>query len=400
VGVAVVRADARALGGPLARGWLDLAPGAWAAGGDECADEALDGWIADRRWPAVAPDTAWLTATPAHGSLEREGFGAVAGVAEGRPFGVVDGKAGACFLAASALGESLSLRTTGSARRVQGKGAIGWCTAGAVTVSVWRDGKGAVAVLSAPAERIGGLLGLREAAGDADVDLAPDAGWIDDADLAWNAAAVLRSSGLPVSAGRALPEVAAAPDSRLVALTLAPAAIVASDPPSAVVACDPSLGGASGVHSSVCATSADVAWWRKGDAAAGSASAPLPVWLAPLEPHREPDAVARIPELLGLARRLARAGFTATVLEGVTELPDGVRVIGRAGEDAIVAVGIGPRAPWIFPYTNGVPWDLGDPPVVVPVKPGETAKLTASPLPNSPPDKRRTVVFRRAETAL
>ncbi len=45
-GLAVMRIDARALGGPLARGWLDFAPGAWAEGGVECADAMLDDWIA------------------------------------------------------------------------------------------------------------------------------------------------------------------------------------------------------------------------------------------------------------------------------------------------------------------------------------------------------------------
>jgi len=72
-----------------------------------------------------------------------------------------------------------------------------------------------------------------------------------------------------------------------------------------------------------------------------------------------------------------------------------VRIVGRAGEDAIVAVGVGPRTPWVFPYTDHVPWDLGDRPAIVSVKPGESVKLTASPPPNAPEDKRRTVVFRR-----
>jgi hypothetical protein len=396
VGFAVLRADARTLGGPLARPWLDYAPGAWAGGGDECAEPTLDDWVADRRWPAVAADSAWLDGAPARASLGRNGFAMVPGVTAHKPFGVVEGRAGTCFLAVSSAGEALSLRASGGVRRVGGNGAIGWCGASAATTTVWRDGQGSVAVVAAPAERVGGTLGLREAADEAAIALADDAVWVDDADLAWNAGAVLRASGSADAVARALPAVAAAPDSRLVALTLARAAVVVSDPPSVVVACDPSLTATTGVHASVCATAANVAWWRKGDALAAGASAPLPVWLAPLEPHHEPDAVARIPELLGLARRLARAGFTPTALEGVTELPDGVRVIGRAGEDAIVAVGVGQRAPWTFPYTNGIPWDVGDPPVVVPIKPGETVKLTASPLPNSPPEKRRTVVFRRA----
>jgi hypothetical protein len=82
------------------------------------------------------------------------------------------------------------------------------------------------------------------------------------------------------------------------------------------------------------------------------------------------------------------------MLEGVTELASGVRIVGRADEDAVVAIGLCPRAPWTFPYTDGVPWDLGDPPRVVELKPGATVTLATSPPPPAPVDKRRTVVFR------
>jgi hypothetical protein len=83
------------------------------------------------------------------------------------------------------------------------------------------------------------------------------------------------------------------------------------------------------------------------------------------------------------------------VLEGVTELDEGVRVVGRAGEDEVVAVGLGPKPPWVFPYTDGIPWDLGDPPRVVELQPGLAVKLASSPRQSAPIEKRRTVVFRR-----
>ena len=397
VGFALLRVDAKVLGGPLARGWLDFAPGAWAPGGDECGEATLDGWIGDHHAPAATPEADWLTAVPSRAPLVRNGFRVVTGVAAGRPFGLLEGPAASCFLAVGAPGEALSLRVTGGGRPLKGSGTIGWCASAAATTTLWRDGRSAVTVIASPADRLGGLLGLRDAADEAKLELAQDAAWVDDADLGWNAGAVLRSSGMTTPTTRALPDVASDPDSRLVALTLAPSAVVVPAPASVVVACDPPLvSAAPGVHSSVCATSAKTAWWRKTAALAAQASADLPVWLAPLEPHHEPDAVARIPELMGLARHLARAGFSPTVLEGVTELPDGVKIIGRAGEDSIVAVGLGPRAPWTFPYTDKVPWDVGDEPVIVPIKPGQTVKLTASPLPNSPPEQRRTIVFRHA----
>ncbi len=396
VGFALLRAEARTLGGPLARGWLDFSPGAWAIGGAECAEATLDDWIADRRWPKQPADATWLDAAPARASLRRAGFRVVSGVPASRPFGVVEGEAGACFLAISAKGEGLSLRAAGGARLVTARGEIGWCGAKGSTTTVWRDGASPVVVLSAAADRIGGLLGLREAAEAAGAPLAEDAVWLAEQDFVADASSLLRACTLKDAASRVLPAVAGAPDARIAALVYSAAAGVAADPASVVVACDPPLDRAAGIHSSLCATSANVAWWRKGDGPAAGATAPLPFWLSPLELHREPDAVARVPELLGLARRLARDGFVPTMLEGVTELPDGVRVVGRAGEDAVVAVGLGERPPWTFPYTNGLPWDLGDTPVAVDLKPGDTVKLTASPLPNTPADKRRTVVFRRA----
>jgi hypothetical protein len=69
-------------------------------------------------------------------------------------------------------------------------------------------------------------------------------------------------------------------------------------------------------------------------------------------------------------------------------------VVGRAGEDAVVAVGLVPARPWVLPYTDRIPWDLGDAPRVVKVSPGDTVKLTASPIPALPLSARRTVVFR------
>jgi hypothetical protein len=49
----------------------------------------------------------------------------------------------------------------------------------------------------------------------------------------------------------------------------------------------------------------------------------------------------------------------------------------------------------VFPYTDGIPWDLGDPPRVVELQPGLAVKLASSPRQSAPIEKRRTVVFRR-----
>ncbi|MGD0524199.1 MAG: hypothetical protein ABSE49_03590 [Polyangiaceae bacterium] len=395
-GLALLRAEARQLGGPLARPWSEVTPAAWADGGNECADAALDGWLADHRWPAPPLETSWLDA-PARASLRREGFRVISGVAPGRPFALVEPAAGSCTLAVASRDDALSLRAPAGPRPIAlARGALAWCSSSADAMTVWREGSAGVVVLSAPAASIGGLLGVRECAEAAGTHVPAQASWLREEDLAWDAASLLRVSALAGVTTAALPAVPGPTSTKVTALDLSTGAEVMSDPSSVVVACDPPFEAPSVERTSVCAVTAPVAWWRKTGAPAAMAQAPLPFWLSLFESHHEPDAVARVPELLTLARRLVRAGFVPTVLEGVTELSDGVRVVGRAGEDRVVAVGLGPKAPWVFPYTDGVAWDLGDPPRVVPLEPGLAVKLATTPLSNAPIEKRRTVVFRHA----
>jgi len=393
-GLGLLRVDGRTFGGPLARPWVEVTPGAWSDGGRECADATLDAWLADHHWPSPPLDTTWLDASSARASLRRAGFHVVSGVPAGSPFGVVDPAAGECTLAVASGNDELSLRATGGQRPVQhAHGAMVWCASTAESTTVWREGSSAVVILSAPAARLGGVLGARESAETAGVHVTAEATWLRDEDLAWDAASLLRVSALAGVTSAPLPTEAGPASTKVTALDLSAAAQAVSDPSSVVVACDPPL---QAERTSVCAVGAPVSWWRKTEAPAAFAQAPLPFWLSLLESHHEPDAIARIPELLALARRLFRAGFEPTVLEGVTELNDGVRVVGRAGEDEVVAVGLGPKPPWVFPYTDGIPWDLGDPPRIVALQPGVAVKLAASPPSNAPLEKRRTVVFRRA----
>lgn len=397
-GLALLHVDAKAVGGPLARPWLAFAPAEWGRGGSECADAMLDAWIGDGHWPRAAVDASGLDATKERAALKKAGFRFASAVDEGRPFGVVEAAAGDCLLAIASHDDVLSLRATGGARRIAGaKGAIAWCNSAAETTTVWREGgTAAVLVLAAPATRVGGLLGARECAEIAGLRVPADGTWLRDEDLAWDATSVLRASALGSVAAGPLPQEPSGTKTRLSAVAWATGATVLWEPSGAVVACDPKLDTASHEHESVCASTEPVAWWRKTDVAAAAASAPLPLWLSSLDARREPDAVATVPQLLSLARRLVRDGFEPSVLEGVTELTDGVRVVGRAGEDAVVAVGLGPKPPWAFPFTDDVPWDLGDQPRVVALQPGAAVKLVSTPPPNAPIEKRRTVVFRHA----
>ncbi len=395
VGLALLRIDARATGGILARANPTFPASAWIDGGQECADATLDGWIAERLWPKPALDAAWLTAAPARAALAHAGFRLVSALEPARPLGVVEAAAGDCMLAVSTGDEELSLRVSGGQWLLtHAHGALAWCDSAAATTSVWREGASPVVVLEGSAAAVGGLLGVREVAEAARIHVAPGATWLKDADLTWDVGLLLRASKLSDVTQGSLPTEPATPTTGVVALALAAGATVAEEPEGVLVACDPRLDSSAGQRESVCAHAAPVAWWRRSDVPASWAHAPVPLWLTLLEPHHEPDAIARIPELVALARRLGRDGFEPTMLEGVTELPEGVRIIGRAHEDAVVAVGLGPGPPWVFPYTDKVPWDMGDAPRVVALLPGSSVTLKASPPPSAPEAMRRTIVFR------
>jgi hypothetical protein len=402
-GLALLRVDARAVGGPFARPWTKLAPAAWGDTGQACAEATLDAWIAGAGGRDAMPNGgAWLDG-PGRASLKQAGLHVVASVRPDRPFVVVESAAGDCLLATGGAEDALSVRVTGGVKRValaRGGGALAWCTSAGETTTVWRDGSSAVTVLAVPAARIGGILGMVECAGTAGVTVAPEATWLSAKDLAWDAASLLGASDVTSGTLQTVTtdEVGEEPHgagARVTAVARTPGTPVAAMPEGVVVACDPPLD-TPGTRTSLCASDVPARWVRRGEGAAAVALTPLPFWLTLLDARHEPDAVARVPEMLALARELRRMGFEPTVLEGVTELPSGVRVAGRAREDAIVAVGLVPRPPWAIPYSDGVPWDLGDRPRVVALEPGATVTLHANPPPPGALAQRRTVVFRHA----
>jgi hypothetical protein len=396
VGVALMRIDARAFGGVLARANPAFPESTWVDGGRACADAVLDGWITERQYPRATVDDAWIQAKPERAALQRASFHAVSTVEPGHPLGVVAAAAGDCVLAVADKNEDLSLRATGGTWLMQhARGAMAWCDSAAATTTVWREGSSRVLLLEGPATA-GGLLGVREIAEAARVHVEPSATWLKDADLTWDAGLLLRASKLTVSRQEVIPAEPGAPVAGIVAVATGAGTLVMQEPANALMACDPKLDAASGQREAVCAHTTPIAWWRKNDLPASWAYSPLPAWMTVLEVRHEPDALARIPELITLARRLGREGYEPTTLEGVTELPGGVRIMGRAHEDAVVAVGLGPAPPWVFPYTDKDPWDLGDAPRSVAITPGKTVVLHTYPAQTAPEETRRTIVFRHA----
>lgn len=125
----------------------------------------------------------------------------------------------------------------------------------------------------------------------------------------------------------------------------------------------------------------------------------------------EPAALKVATQLVSLARWLRREGFEPTTIAAMTELDQGVEVLGRANEDAMVAVTLAKAPPWIVTYTDGPEWSLegvrggaggaygpsgSGEPRIVPIKPLQRVTLRATNPKTLPPkDKRHTVVFRR-----
>ncbi len=122
VGFALLRADAKALGGPLARRWLDFSPGAWAPGGDECGEATLDGWIGDHHAPAASSGPTGLALPARRRALSKaRPRGPRRGATHGRSR--IPRRAGRVVSASSRWarpGEALSLRVTGGARPREG----------------------------------------------------------------------------------------------------------------------------------------------------------------------------------------------------------------------------------------------------------------------------------------
>jgi hypothetical protein len=190
------------------------------------------------------------------------------------------------------------------------------------------------------------------------------------------------------------PDLGTDPEARIVALSVEKPNSVQSDTAADVFSfCEPPLDRA---LATTCIFSGAQKWRASGSqTVAGVAHAKLPFWLFGLQDVADPAGLKIATELLALARELRLDGFEPTTIEAVTELDKGAEVLGRVNEDAMVAVGLVPTAPWVVPYTDGPAWSLEGEPRVVPIKPLERVTLTVVGKPVPPKSVRRTVVFRR-----
>jgi hypothetical protein len=367
-------------------------PAGFAPGGDECSEAAFDAWLSSKAPPPAPFDDAALAADAVLAPLGRVGFRGLAASASGSPFVTAIVAPHTCAVAA---GHGIELRVAGGDRVVHAPRAIAWCVSDAATSTVWSDDASAVRVVTIASPKIGGMLGVREALGRA--KLADAAAWVAPSARGDEAADALRASlmtDIVVAPDGIAPKVAST-DRRIVSVSRDATTELAIDAPAGgYYLCEPPLD--TGVTNAVCVESAPHEWRARGGAKIGVAYAPAPFWLASFSTIEAPAALRGALDLILLARRLAPLGFQPTILGGATETARGVDVLGRVGEDAIVAVGLQPRPPWLLAYTDGPAWDVSDAPRIIPLAPLTRISLTSKPPPTSSKSERRTVVFRRA----
>lgn len=396
-GLALMRTDAASLGGSRALPYAPVKPGTTLETDRACSEASFDAWLDAKRYPRSAPDDGWLSASPSRAPLVAAGFHVLAAAKKSEPFVVVDAPKQSCIVVtSSAAADRVGLRMKGNTVLVPPTaGAIARCIESEATLVVTREGAGEVTVLAAPAADLGGHSGVRDAARASGITLASLT--IPAGDRSWDAKQLLVASQVPeaIIGTASTPDVPLEADARVVALSFeTPGALVPELGDDVYSFCEPALDERS-THA-LCIFSGPQRWRPAGaEAVGGLARSKLPAWLFTMRGASDPVALKAMTQLLGLARRLGREGFSPTTLEALTELPNGVEVMGRAGEDAVVAVGVAPSPPWVFPFTDGAPWTLDDAPRVVPLKTLAKVTLTTTQKPLPAKETRRTVVFRR-----
>lgn len=399
-GLSLLRADAAVIGGSRAFSFVPF-KASTAITDQGCAEQELDAWLDAKRMPKAIPDGKWLT-DPARAPLKKAGMAALQRLEGKDPFVAVELPKESCLIAVSEGPVTLSLRRKGGAttRPAPQPTPFTWCAQASETLLLQRaSGTAAVDVVAGPAAPLGGSLGLRELAKDSGITL----GEIEmpHADRAWDAKLTLLGAAVPEAliTTASTPDIDANTEARVVALSFGTPEALTPEPATDVYSyCEPLLSKTN--EESICVFSGAQRWrTTRADAEGGLARAKFPFWLTVMEGVSDPVALKATTELLGLARRLRRRGYDATTLEAMTELANGVEVMGRSGEDAVVAVGVSSMPPYILPYTNGAAWQVTGEPPHVPIKTLEKITLTASTKTVPPKEKRRTVVFRHQSSA-
>jgi hypothetical protein len=395
-GLVLLKSEAATVGGSHAFYFLPVKVGALGYSDQACAEASLDAWIDAKKWLTLTPDPKWLDA-PERKSLKDVGFTAAGSVRGDSPFGIIEVPANTCMLLVDETGtDKTSVRLKGGGQAISATGTSAWCTSTATVAAVQhepRKGDFELRILFAPAARVGGLWGVRDAAEKANLRISDMT--VPATDRDWIAKQLLVASAIPeslISVG-----IEENKEARIAVLSVETAGALVPDAAEGVFSfCDPPLNQS---IASLCVFSGPQRWRIEGDKAAGLARAKTPFWLFGLQNVPEPAALKRETQMITLARALRRDGFEPTTIEAITETEKGAEVLGRANEDAIVAVTLAPADPWAIPLSESTDatWSLDDDlPRIVPIKPLERIQVVAPARIKLPPKQlRRTVVFRR-----
>jgi hypothetical protein len=391
--VTLLKAEPAMAGGAYGLSYLSPALSAVGPALPDCSNEHLDAWVAARRFPLSAGGP-WPVPAP----WSDAGFEPIARLSAGLPVVALAVPAESCAIAIpDEAPDRLAVRSDEGEELVSAtRGALGWCTTAASSYALLRTGKGEVRVAAAPSKRIGGMLGLQESAARAGLGEIPIG--IRPSDLAASAADALRASGIerPEVVHAGIDEQAKnLPDARIVSIALREGGLFLPDPGRDVpYLCIPDRLRPIGPR--MCVQTAPHVWSARGaKRSVGAAEALLPFWMMTYSEVTDPSGLAHELAVLELARQLCARHFIPTTLEAVTETETGVMVLGRAGEDAIVGVGLSAKPPWLLPYTDGPAWTLDGEPRIVALRPGGRVALSAKGSVLLPLAERRTVVFRR-----
>jgi len=395
--VQVLTQGARIIGGNGALPFLVPRPATLPAI-EACPMDPLDAWLAAGH--GVSPMNDSEIAASVRDVLKDRGFSLVASAPSQVPFAVVPAVADSCFVAtSSAAGEELSLRVALGQRPLHiAPGTslgMGWCTQLPMAATVFRIGNGTVAVYRAAAAKVPGTFGLREVATRAGLGDVPT--WVSRGERGWDASAPLIVSGIYPNDITVATNVRAITQARVVALTLEGGRVVPDPDEADRYRCSPTLDGHA--RGAICVQSSPLAWRTVSGEPAGIAESPLPFWMDVLTNVEGTEGLNIELALLSLSRRLAREGYEATARDGVSEEANGVTVVGRPGDDRIIAIGLTRVSPWVIAYSEGAPWGLDGEPHSIPLAGGQEIHLTTRPWLRIPVDSRRTVVFRHRASA-
>lgn len=393
--VRLLKTDARAFGSTLGFSRAPTKPAAV----DQCAcmEDHLDGWLAGAASSlAMPPDATYTKEGPTRDAVLRAGLVPSQSLPGSLGLVPLAVPADACVVAASSdPNGTLALRAPGGARPLEAaRGPLAVCSHSPRAFGVWHEGKGAVNVFRVGAREVGGRNGISPVTARA--GLGPVRAYVDADDLGWDARLALRGAFVvgatenDVALTERLP-----PAARIVAFSLLPGGKLE---PTASAAGGDDFTCVGPTPSSWLCASTTAPMWRETSSSgkAGVAYADLPLWMKTITSAPPRDLHRAVLSLLDLARRLAPQRFEPSVLEAVTETATGASILGRAGEDAVVAVTLQPTPPYVLPLSDGPSWSLEGEPVVVPLGPGRRIALRSRVMPSGADDVRRTVVFRRA----